>query len=386
MESFLDIYQSSLNRAGEELCGDQVRVVKSPRGTTIVLSDGLGSGVKANILATLTSTIIATLLREEVALHEVIDTVIGTLPIDRERGIAYSAFSILTIDADNGSFLTINFDSPAPFFVENNRIKKLPRREENILGKKIEVSQGTLGMGDFIGLASDGVLYAAPGTKMSLDWDWDHIAARLEKIFTRRVFNAHSVVNSIMAETNQRYEFHPGDDATLVGVLRRKRNTLMVFTGPPLDNGYDYVPVFRLLDFEGRRVVCGGTTANIVASYLKAEVETDMRSMTEDIPAIGRLPGIDLVTEGILTLAGTAEALEKSQGEIENLAEGYNGVYLLSRELLGADAVYFMVGQSVNPAYQNPLLPKNVSIRRYLVEKIAGLLESYHKDIEIDYY
>lgn len=386
MESFLDIHQISLNKAGEELCGDQVRVVKTPKATSLVLSDGLGSGVKANILATLTATIIATLLREEIDLNEIVDTVIRTLPVDRERGIAYATFSTLTIDSQNGAFLATNFDGQPPFFVENRRIRKLAVHNESILGKKIALSRGTLGMGDFIALASDGVLYSGPGTQMNLEWDWDHVAAHIEQIFTRRVFNAHSVVNNIMAETNQRYRFEPGDDATLVGVLRRKRNTLMVFTGPPLDTGYDYVPVFRLLDFEGRKVVCGGTTANIVASYLKTEVETDMRSLTEEYPAIGRLEGIDLVTEGIITLAAAAEALEKSQGEVENLVEGYNGVYLLSRELLSADAVYFLVGQSVNPAYQNPLLPKNVSIRRYLVEKIAGLLTGYHKDIQIDYY
>lgn len=386
MDSFLDIYQMSFNKHGEELCGDQVRVVKRPARTMVILSDGLGSGVKANILATMTTEIITTMLRESVDLQEVIDTVIRTLPIDKERLIAYATFSILTINHEDCSFQTINFDNPQPFFVKNNKVERLDVQVERILGKKILIGRGMLGMGDFIGLISDGVLYAGLGTTMNLGWGWDNIAYYMEEVFSKRVFAAHSVVNSVMTVTNRLYGYQPGDDATFVGVFRRKRNKLMVFTGPPLDNGYDYVPVERFLNFKGRRVICGGTTANIIASFLNAEVETDFSSVAEGVPAIGYLPGIDLVTEGIITLAGVLEALEKSGGKLAQLQPGHNGVYLLARELLEADSIEFLVGQSINPVYQNPLLPKNISIRRYLVDQIVELLNRYNKDVQVDYY
>jgi hypothetical protein len=386
VESFLDIYQVSLNKYREELCGDQVRVVKFPTATTIILSDGLSSGVKANILATMTAEIITTMLRESVDLQEVIDTVIRTLPIDKERRIAYATFSILTIDHTDYSFRTINFDNPEPFFLKNNHIEKLPVRKEKILGKNITRSEGVLEMGDFISLISDGVLYAGLGTTMNLGWGWESIAAYLESIFTNRIYAAHSAVNSVMAVTNRLYDHKPGDDATFVGVLRRRRNTLAVFTGPPLDNGYDYIPVERFLGFEGRKVVCGGTTANIVASFLKTKVETDMTSLSDRCPAIGILPGIDLVTEGILTLSGVLDELEKCEGRLELLKPAHNGIYLLTRELLSSDAIDFLVGQSINPVYQNPLLPKNISIRRHLIERISELLTRYHKDVRIEYF
>ncbi len=386
MESFLDIYQINLNKHKEELCGDQVRVIKLPDTTTIILSDGLGSGVKANILSTMTAEIIATMLRESINLREVIDTVIRTLPIDKERRIAYATFSVVTINHTDYSFQTINFDNPEPFFVKNGRILRPKVRKEKILGKLISMSGGTLDMGDFIGLISDGVLYAGLGTTMNLGWGWDKIAAYMEDVFKQRIFAAHSVVNSVMTVTNQLYHHKPGDDATFVGVMRRKRNTLMVFTGPPLDTGYDHLPVERFLNSPGRKVICGGTTANIVASFLNAKVETDLSSMTEEYPAIGRLPGIDLVTEGILTLSGVLEELEKCDGKLEKLQPAKHGGYLLARELLIADAINFLVGQSVNPVYQNPLLPKNISIRRYLINRIAEMLTKYHKDVQIDYY
>ena len=289
MSSFLDIHQVSLNKTGEELCGDQARVVKLPEATHIILSDGLGSGVKANILATLTSEIIATLLKQQVSLPEIIDTVIRTLPIDKERRIAYATFSILTIQHSDYRFKVVNFDNPAPIFIHRRKLTQLEIQPEKISGKLVTTCSGQLSMGDFIGLLSDGVLHSAPGNKLDLSWDWQSIGNYTETLFEGRVFSAHSVVNNLMTITKQRYAYEPGDDATFAGLLRRERNTLMVFTGPPLDTGYDYIPVERFLDFPGRKVICGGSTANMIASFLKTKVKTDLSSQTESIPPIGSL-------------------------------------------------------------------------------------------------
>jgi|YNPMSStandDraft_2_1061718.scaffolds.fasta_scaffold00866_6 hypothetical protein len=383
---FLDIFQKQLNKAGEELCGDQVRTLKTPERTTIVLSDGLSSGVKASILATLTTEIIMTMLREEAALREVIDTVIRTLPVDRERRIAYATFTILTVDHQDYSFRIINFDNPPPFYFKNGICTALEMENQKILNKKISFYRGALELGDFLGLVSDGVLYAGLGTTMNFGWGWENIARYIQdEVYARPVYAAHTVVNSVMNTTYRLYGFQPGDDSTFVGVLGRKRNALMIFSGPPIDDGHDYVYVDLLLAFEGRKAVCGGTTANIVASFLKTSVETRLDTMRPDIPAIGKLPGIDLVTEGILTMAAALELLRSSKGSLENIPFDENGAYLLTREMLNADSITFLVGQSINPVYQNPLLPRNISIRRYLIERIAEVLQSYNKDVQIEF-
>lgn len=383
---FLDIFQKQLNKAGEELCGDQVRTLKTPERTTIVLSDGLSSGVKASILATLTTEIIITMLREEAALREVIDTVIRTLPVDRERRIAYATFTILMVDHRDYSFRIINFDNPPPFYFKNGICTALEMENQKILNKKITFYRGALELGDFLGLVSDGVLYAGLGTTMNFGWGWENIARYIQdEVYARPVYAAHTVVNSVMNTTYRLYGFQPGDDSTFVGILGRKRNALMVFSGPPIDDGHDYVYIDRLLAFEGRKAVCGGTTANIVASFLKTSVETRLDTMRADIPAIGKLPGIDLVTEGILTMAAALELLRSSKGSLENIPFDENGAYLLTREMLNADSITFLVGQSINPVYQNPLLPRNISIRRYLIERIAEALQAYNKDVQIEY-
>jgi hypothetical protein len=383
---FLDIFQRNLNKAGEELCGDQVRILKTNERTTVVLSDGAGSGVTANILATLTAEIIITMLREDASLHEVIDTVVRTLPVDRERRIAYATFTILTINHQDMSFRVTNFDNPPPFFFKRQKVAQLECERQMILKKKFNIYCGQLEMGDFLGLISDGVLYAGLGTSMNFGWGWDKINRYIEEeVYKYPVFATHSIINSVLTTTNRLYGFRPGDDSTFVGVMARKSNALMVFTGPPIDDGHDYIYVERLLHFEGRKVVCGGTTANIVGSFLKASVETRLSTMRANIPAIGRLPGIDLVTEGILTLAVTLELLQASKGSVNELSIDDNGAYLLARELLNADTIFFLVGQSINPGYQNPLLPRNISVRRHLIERIADVLKFFNKDVEIEY-
>ncbi|NEO52338.1 MAG: SpoIIE family protein phosphatase [Okeania sp. SIO3B5] len=152
MENFLDIYNFSLNKKGEELCGDQVKFRKAENKTIIVLSDGLGSGVKANILATLTTEILINMLNtDDVSLEDVIETVIGTLPICQVRKIAYATFTVIQINHKNNNFLVINFDNPPVLYFKKGKLVQLENKTEKILDKKIIFSEGKLEKGDFLG-------------------------------------------------------------------------------------------------------------------------------------------------------------------------------------------------------------------------------------------
>lgn len=385
MSTFFDIHFQSLNRFGEELCGDQVKFLRTPQRTMIVLSDGLGSGVKANILATLTSQIIITMLREAADLNSVIETVIGTLPTYHQRKLAYATFTILDIDNASGHFHVYNFDNPPPIILCDGRVCSLPVTHLPIMKKDIQVSEGTLRKGDFLGLITDGVMYAGLGETLNFGWGWKNIAESIAEQFSRRVYAAHTIVNAVTTKTRQLYQNRPGDDATFVGVYARTRNELMVFTGPPGDESHDYLYVDRLLDFPGKKIISGGTTAKIVAAMIKEEVATDMSTLREDIPPIGVLPGVDLVTEGIITMARVLDMLKECRGDLSSLKVDNNGAYLLTRELLLADSIQFLVGQKVNPFYQNPLLPKNVSIRRSVIEQLAEELVGLQKEVHVEY-
>ncbi len=384
MDNFLDVHVQSLNKTGEELCGDQVRIFRTENRTIIVLSDGLGSGVKASILSTLTTHIILTMARQDVPLHEIVRTVIGTLPICNVRKVAYSTFTILDLNHRDGRFSLVNFDNPRSLYYKNGHLQELTIEKETILEREFLLSNGRLERGDFLGLMSDGVLYAGLGVEMNLGWGRPNIAQFLEGQFLQRARTAESMVRAVMDKTRTLYRGHIGDDATFVGVCVRRSNPLMVFTGPPLQSEDDEACVERLLEFRGRTVVCGGTTANIVGNYLGVEVETDIASMRPDIPPIGYLPGVDLVTEGIFTISRSLELMREAGGAVWRLARDQNGAALLALELLQADSIQILTGQSINEWYQNPLLPKSISIRRQLIEELATYLRSLNKEVRVE--
>jgi hypothetical protein len=385
VDYFLDIYSASLNKSGEELCGDTVKIGKTDSKTIIVLSDGLGSGVKANILATLTAEIIMTMLRADVPLNEVISTVIGTLPICKVRHIAYSTFTAIEVDHATNRFRIINFDNPAPFYLHHGKHRELVETEEIILDRKIHVSEGQLTSGDFLAIVSDGILHAGMGNQWNFGWGWENVAKYLEGLFLTTHLSASSITQGLVTRTHTLYGSNVGDDGTCIGIYTRQNHPLMIFTGPPLNNELDQTCIQRLLDFKGRRVVCGGTTGNIVADYLGEVIRTDLNTLTRDVPPIGELTGIDLVTEGIITLSHALDYLRACRGEELALPALRNGAVLLTRELLRADSIFFLVGQRINEFYQNPILPESLSLRRKLVEELARYLTEYRKDVKIEY-
>ena len=384
-DNFLDITSSSLNKLGEELCGDKIKYLKTEDIVTVVLSDGLGSGVKANILATLTTEILIKMLNADVALEKVLETIIATLPICQVRKIAYSTFTILQINPADNYFQVINFDNPQPFYCHHGKVVPLVMQTQEILGRKIQIGEGYLERDDFLGVISDGVLYAGMGMTMNFGWGWDNIAKHIEQILVNKAHTARTIIKDVLNHTNMLYQGMIGDDASFVGVYVRKRNPLMIFTGPPLDTEQDEVYVNRLLNFAGRKVICGGTTGNIVASFLGEIVDMDLSTMRRELPPIGMLSCVDLVTEGILTLSKATEYIRNCNCDVGQLQFDNNGAYLLAREILQADSIHFLVGQSINEFYQNPLLPKNISIRRSLVETLIDVLRAGQKEVTAEY-
>ncbi|MGF1498303.1 MAG: SpoIIE family protein phosphatase [Elainellaceae cyanobacterium] len=385
VDNFLDIYNSSLNKRGEELCGDKVKFLKTEKKATVVLSDGLGSGVKANILASLTTEILITMLNADVLLEEVLKTIIGTLPICQTRKIAYSTFTIIQVDLETNHFTVINFDNPTFLYFHEGKAVHLETTTEEILGRKIIKAEGYLNRGDFLGAISDGVLYAGMGVALNFGWGWDNIAQHVEGVLRQKSHTARTIVQDVIEKTYSLYQGEIGDDATFVGVYVRKRNPLMIFTGPPLNEEKDEQYVDRVLSFEGRKVVCGGTTGNIVASYLGETIEMDLSTIRKELPPIGMLSCIDLVTEGILTISKATEYIKNCGGDLSRLRFDNNGAYLLAREILQADSIHFLVGQSINEFYQNPLLPKNISIRRSLIEDLVKFLRDRQKEVTVEY-
>jgi hypothetical protein len=386
MSYFLDIADLNLKKYGESLCGDKVKVVTMSDKTVIVLSDGLGSGVKANILATLTTEIIVKMLCADVDMEEVVKTVINTLPVCQVRKIAYSTFVVMEIQHSDYSYKIMNFDSPAAMIFRNETKIEHNNHIVPILNRDISMFTGNLKTGDYVVLVSDGVLHAGLGVKMNFGWGRENIADFIAEKITGSQPKAWNVAHQVLSKTYSLYGGKCGDDASVVVVNVRPKARLTIFTGPPLDMDAQPAIVEKFLSTKGRKIVCGGTTANIVADYLKTNVDVDIKTMTETVPPIGKLKNVDLVTEGIITMSECLRLLQDCGGDISKLPTEKNGAVLLAMELLSTEMIDFIVGQCINEFYQNPCLPKNISVRKHLVKDFASLLIEYGKEVTVKYY
>jgi hypothetical protein len=383
LDSFLDVSHASLTRQGEELCANAVNVVRTEAKLVAVLAEGLGGGVKANILATLAGTIIATMVEQSVPLKEVIATIIGTLPSEA-TGSDYATFTILELDQPADSFRVTNFNNPPTVYCEKGQPVPLPVRSERVGDRAVAVQEGRLEFGDCLVAISRGVIGAfPPGTASGPDWS--AVASFFSDEDLKRSRTARQLVTCAMDKVRQAYGDAVTLDATILAICLRPRNSVMIFTGPPLDRQKDEACAGRLLSFPGRKVVCGGTTSEIVAMLTGEPVATDNATLREDIPPIGYLDGVDLVTEGMLTMAKALEYL-KAARDGARIPSDRNGATLLAQEILQADHIHFVLGQANNPYYQNPLLPKTISIRRSIVEEIARLATGMQKEVVVEYH
>lgn len=380
----------SLLKKGEELCGDKVVTVRTPDSTIAVLADGLGSGVKANILATLTSSICATMFREGADVGEVVSTIVKTLPVCSVRKVAYSTFSILVIK-DNGDGYLAEFDNPFCIYIRNGEQMTFPCEYNEYDGKGVYETKFKALPGDIITIVSDGVVYAGVGETLNFGWTWEHVAAWLLNA-TALDMSAPRLAAALSETVYDLYKGKPGDDSTVLVAEVTEHKCVSMLAGPPKDKSDDEKIVHDYMNNEGKKLVCGGTSANIVARVLDKKIKTSLNYSDPRIPPIGYIDGIDLVTEGVLTLSRTLDILneycEKDADEdYFRRIDAENGAAMLAKTLL-EDCTYLKlyIGTAINPAHQNPNLPADLSIKLKLIDRLAVLMEQMGKKVEKFYY
>ena len=393
MEHHIDIAYQSINHLGEELCGDKVEIVRSGSSTILVLADGMGSGVKANILSTLTSKIISTMLREGSTVDEAVETIASTLPICKVRKLAYSTFSILEIFRDGRARL-VEYGNPPWIVLRKGKLLELPSATREIAGKEVREAAFQMEEGDTVALMSDGIIHAGAGVTINQGWQWEEAAQYLEECLGKGMSLSRTVL-SLMQVVDSLYLSEPGDDCTLAMAQMVPCQPVSLFTGPPSDPAMDRQAVEDWMASPGVKVVSGGTTANLVGRVLGKSVETALEPSSDpSIPPIARIQGVDLVTEGVLTLNRTVQILERFRtvtvdGSYQSFKEldAKNGAAMLARLLLErCTHLYLFVGQAVNPAHENASLPVDLTIRSRLVKDLSRLMQEMGKTVTVRYY
>lgn len=370
-----------VHKHGEELCGDNIAISRGTDFVTLALSDGLGSGVKANILATLTTQIAVRMLDDGLPIGEVVQTLSSTLPVCNVRKVAYSTFAIAHFGTE-GRARVVEFDSPPAILLRHRKVQQVPYDERVLDGKTIHEAELELQAGDWVIFVSDGVLNAGIGGVYPLGWGWDQAARFLEKQ-AHPELTAQDLAAKVAETVQELYAGRPGDDVSVAVIKVRHKLVATVLTGPPARRESDGDRVSRFLNRTGRLIVCGGTTAKLVATQTGQPLEVDLATGTQEVPPIARIPGIDLATEGILTLTQVGNLLKAGadRGTVQYRTDGAAG---LLRILLDVDHIHFMVGQAVNPAHQNPDLPQQLGIRMSVVREIGDELRKREKEVTIE--
>ena len=383
-----DIGYKSINHYGEQLCGDHIDIVEpDDKSTVVVLSDGLGSGVKASILSTLTSKIISTMLAEGLPLEECVSTIAATLPVCSVRGVAYSTFTIIHIK-NNETAEIIQYDNPQVVVIRDDVNYDYPKTEMNIGGKKIFKTVLNLQENDVFVAMSDGCPHAGIGTAYNFGWKREDIINFIETLVPAG-YTAKTLSTMLVDECNRLYDNKPGDDATACIVKIRKRVPMNMLFGPPSNR--DDVERMMSLFFskEGKHIVCGGTTSSIAAKYLNKPLKAKL-DFTSDMPPIAEIEGVDLVTEGVITVNRVLEYANDYLGEnkfYEHWSFKKDGASLISRLLFEeATDINFYVGRAINPAHQNPDLPINFNIKMNLVSELTKCLKKMGKRIKVSYF
>ncbi len=375
----------------ERICGDVFisKRIKEEKRIIVVLSDGMGHGVKANVLATLTATMALNFTLEHKEPEKIAEIIMNTLPVCSERKMSYATFTIVEIEED-GPVTILEYDNPQTVILRGN-VPYVPQwtciimQSERNAGKEIRTCSFFPQKEDRIILTSDGITQSGLGTEQSpFGWGLENMtdyAVKLitnnENISARRLSN--KLVN--MAIKNDRYLSK--DDTSCAVIYFREPRKLLVCTGPPYDEVKDKELGNIVKEFTGKKIISGATTADIIAREMGVEIEDSLSFDDPELPPLSYMPGIDLVTEGILTLTKATRLLKEFSSSSPSGKGPADRIVNLFRE---SDEIHFIIGTRINIAHQDPSLPVDLEIRRTVVKRMGKILEEkFLKEVRIDY-
>ena len=397
-ENFIEVGHFQVCKTKQVAPGDMFMSKKNPDDGRIIttLSDGLGSGIKANVLATLTATMATQFVASDIPIKRAAEIIMNTLPVCKERGISYATFTLVDVEP-NSNVRIVEYDNPPYILVRDQEIIKTEKEQTKIERKDkksapkmdaiLNYSSYIAKPGDRIIFFSDGVTQAGMGSPenpfgLGYEKAKNFVFEKIKKnsdISAREL--AHSLVNYALSFDN----FAAKDDITCGVIYFREPRELLIISGPPIhkENDTEFAAIFE--SFPGKKIVCGGTTANIISRELNREIKMDLKNFTLDVPPEASMEGCDLVTEGIITLGKVAEILEK---DAETLVfSSQNAACKMVNMILNSDRIKFIVGTKINEVHQDPNMPVELEIRRNIVKRIASILqEKYLKEVSISYF
>ncbi len=388
---FIDIECRQNNHEGELICGDVFlsRRVKEEGRTVVVLSDGMGSGVKANVLATLTASMAINFTVEHREVQKTAEIIMNTLPVCSVRKMSYSTFSIIDIE-DDGTTTIVEYDNPSCLVMRGSQIynpgwKEIELDSDKNKGKKLHTCRFRALKEDRVFFWTDGIAQSGMGSKaLPFGWGRDEMENYVQKIVNYTPFAssgklAQKVVNIACLHDGDK----PKDDSSCGVIYFREPRKLLLVSGPPFEDKNDFDFSLKVSRFKGKRIIAGGTTAEIIARELALKFDAGMDSADPDLPPVSYVEGMSLVTEGILTLGKVSKLLEHYH---KDTRLGNGPADQIIKLFLESDKIHVLNGTRINIAHQDPNLPIELEIRRTVIKRIVKLLEDkFLKEVDVEY-
>ncbi|HCY41188.1 MAG TPA: stage II sporulation protein E [Prolixibacteraceae bacterium] len=384
----VDLHQ--LNSHGQVVCGDvfHSRVIKAEGRSILVLSDGIGHGVKANVLATLTASMALNYASFHTKPEVAANIFMRALPKSRDGKESYATFTIIEIE-DDGQVRIINYDNPRSVIfrrgqVFNPKEIQIPIRGEENAGKILRIREFSPMLEDRIIFMTDGIAQSGLGSKrFPTGWGLDNIETFAESQITREYeISATKLARKILNQASMNDAFEMRDDASCGVVYFRQPRQFMLITGPPFYKIKDADFVKKIQEFPGKKIICGGTTAEIIARELNLEIDIQHRFSEKTLPPAAKMEGFEIVTEGILTLGRVEEILENYTSDMRL---GDTPPEEVVKLLTQHDDIHIIVGTRINWAHQDPDQPVELEIRKSVVRRVVRLLETrFFKKVTVE--
>jgi hypothetical protein len=362
------------------VCGDVFlsKRIKEEGRIIAVLADGIGHGIKANLLATLASTLALKFTEEHKSVEQLAGIIMETLPVDSIKKTNYSTFTIIDIDTE-GEVKILEYENPKTLIMRGSKFFEpkwniILLDNEKSPGREVLTTSFTAQKEDRIIFCSDGVVQSGLGTdRYAMGWGMENLSDLLtETVGDEPDISATRLAAKLIDKANLNDGLMLKDDASSAVIYFRHPRKLMICTGPPLNESTDPEFAKILADFDGKKIICGATTADLISREWKRPV-TDTNEFTDpDLPPISHMEGVEFVTEGILTLSKINEVLKKYT---QDYKLGKGAADEVVKRILESDEIHFIAGTRVNEANQDPTLPIDLELRRTIVHRIVRVLE-----------
>jgi hypothetical protein len=383
-----------INHEGEKICGDVFLSKRIPEENRVlcVLSDGLGHGVRANVLGTLTATIAINVSVERKDVNTLARLTTKAMPTCNERKLSYATYTIIDISIGGEAVSIWEYDNPQTLIMRGNRMYEPEWTHVKQKGNSADKREVVIKKCSFVPQIEDRIVVFSDGVTQSglkegggMGWGRNNVIKSIREVIEATpTISAADLAERVVKRASANDLYVPKDDLTFGVVYFRQARKTIICTGPPFNPEKDKEFAAILRDFEGKKIVSGATTTEIIARELGEEVINE-EILDPTLPPSSKMEGIDLVTEGVLTLSKVTHILNSLQTH-SGTQFGRGPADQICKLLLNSDEIYILVGTKINENHHDPTLPVEIEMRKHLIRRLTQVLsEKFMKVVIIKY-